>query len=144
MELSFETISSKNGKSSVKSVNFHEILIGLSHVNNDILMLDYSFFKYFASGETYNAITTHITNNIDCILHNNAYFSVYVNMKGLTIAEVDKHKSFIQNISLFLKQKYPNKLGKCCIYNTPFVFSQIYKFVSLFIDKDTQEKIECR
>jgi hypothetical protein len=144
MELSFENIASKNIISSIKSGNLNEILIGLSHVNNDILMLDYSFFKYFASGETYKIIITHITNNIDYILHNNTYFSVYVNMKGLTIAEVDKHKSFIQNISIFLKQKYPNKLGKCCIYNTPFVFSQIYNFVSLFIDKDTQEKIECR
>ena len=63
-------------------------------------------------------------------------------MKSLTLSDVDKHKIFIQNIAVFLKEKYPNKLEKCYVYNAPFVFAQIYNIVSIFIDKDTQKKIE--
>jgi hypothetical protein len=63
-------------------------------------------------------------------------------MKNLNIIDIDKHKSFIHNIAGFLKEKYPQKLSKCYIYNAPFVFAQIYNIISLFIDKDTQKKIE--
>jgi hypothetical protein len=67
---------------------------------------------------------------------------VHVNLKKLTLIDIDKHKEFIQDMSGHLKNKYPDKLIKCYIYNAPFVFSQIFNIVSLFIDKDTQKKIE--
>ena len=63
-------------------------------------------------------------------------------MKNLTITDIDKHTTFIQNLSGYLKDKYPQKLSKCYIYNAPFVFSQIYTIVSIFIDKETRKKIE--
>ena len=63
-------------------------------------------------------------------------------MKNLTITDVDKHIKFIQNMSVILKEKYPNKLTKCFVHNAPFVFSQILNIVSMFIDKETQSKIE--
>jgi hypothetical protein len=91
---------------------------------------------------TYSIIINYVTNNIDTILSNNEKFTVYVNLKKLTLVDIDKHKDFIHDLSLFLKNKYPNKLTKCYIYNAPFVFSQIFNIVSLFIDKDTQLKIE--
>ena len=72
----------------------------------------------------------------------NSNFNVHANIKNLTLADIDKHKEFIQNISIILKQKYTNKLTKCYIYNAPFVFSQILNIVSLFIDKETQTKIQ--
>jgi hypothetical protein len=72
----------------------------------------------------------------------NSNFNVHANLKNLTLADIDKHKEFIQNISIILKQKYTNKLTKCYIYNAPFVFSQILNIVSLFIDKETQTKIQ--
>ena len=65
-----------------------------------------------------------------------------MNLKKLTLIDIDKHKEFIQDMSVYLKDKYPDKLIKCYIHNAPFVFSQIFNIVSLFIDKDTQTKIE--
>ena len=65
-----------------------------------------------------------------------------MNLKKITLIDIDKHKEFIQDMSIYLKDKYPDKLTKCYIYNAPFVFSQIFNIVSLFIDKDTQTKIE--
>jgi hypothetical protein len=67
--------------------------------------------------------------------------TVHVNMKGLSITEIDKHKTFIQQMSKILQEKYPDKLSKCYVYNSSFIFSQIFNFVSMFVDKDTLKKI---
>ena len=122
--------------------NWDEMLNRLCYINDDAIVLDYKYFKYFAVKETYSIILKFITNQIDNLLAVNKYFIVHVNMKNLTISDIDKHKTFIQNISTLCKDKYPNKLSKCYIYNAPFVFSQIYNIVSMFIDKVTQQKIE--
>jgi hypothetical protein len=63
-------------------------------------------------------------------------------MKNLNISDVDKHYKFIQHISVLFKERYHNKLTKCFVYNAPFVFSQILNMISIFIDKETQSKIE--
>jgi ribosomal protein S17E len=63
-------------------------------------------------------------------------------MKKISLSDIDKHKIFIQNISTYLKEKYPDKLLKCFIHNAPFVFKQIFNIISTFIDKETQKKIE--
>jgi len=128
--------------SKIKKGDWISILNGICNHKNNSLIIDYRFFKYFATKETYNIITQLITNNIDNILQTNELFIVYVNMKKLTITEIDKHKDFIQFISVFLKEKYPQKLAKCFVYNAPFVFSTIFNIICLFIDKETQMKIE--
>lgn len=119
-----------------------DILSNLCNIKDNKIIIDYTYFKYFATKETYNIILTLITNNIDFILKTYPMFTVYINMKALTVIEIDKHKTFIQNISCFLKEKYPNKMAKCYVYNAPFVFSQVLNIVYLFVDKETQSKIE--
>lgn len=126
----------------IKTGQHRDILNKLCYIKENALILDYIYFKHFAHNATYNFILNYITNHIDFILTNNSEFIVYVNMKNLTILDIDKHKTFIQNISIYLKDKYPQKLSKCYVHNAPFIFSQFLNFVSLFIDKDTQNKIQ--
>lgn len=137
-----ENSSSEKIINKVKNGEWNDILNGLCCIKGNNILLNYIYFKYVATRETYNFILNYITNNIDIILSNNTEFIVHVNMKNLTIVDIDKHKLFIQEISGFLKDKYPQKLGKCYVYNAPFIFSQIFAIVSMFIDKDTQKKIE--
>lgn len=126
----------------IKNGEWSYILNNLCKINENMIILNYIYFKHFATTQTYNFILNYIVNQIDNILLNNNEFIVHVNMKHLTIVDIDKHKEFIQTISGFLKDKYPEKLKKCYIYNSPFVFTQIFNIVSMFIDKDTQKKIE--
>ncbi len=128
--------------SNIKKGEWDDIFKGMCSIKDDAIVLDYIYVKHFATKMTYNIILTHIINNIDIILSTYKKFNVYVNLKKLTLVDVDKHKEFIQEISTVLKDKYPDKLTKCYIYNAPFVFYQIFNLVSLFIDKDTQMKIE--
>lgn len=149
MDLSNKIFSEINENSSsekiihkVKNGEWRDILNGLCCIKENSIILNYIYFKHIAKDETYNYILNYITNNIDQVLQKNNQFIVHVNMKNLTIVDIDKHKVFIQNMSGFLKDKYPQKLSKCYVYNAPFIFTQIFAIVSMFIDKDTQKKIE--
>uniref|UniRef100_A0A6C0KQ08 CRAL-TRIO domain-containing protein n=1 Tax=viral metagenome TaxID=1070528 RepID=A0A6C0KQ08_9ZZZZ len=128
--------------SKIQKGDLHFILNEFCFINNNYLILNYKYFKYFGCKETYKLILEYLTKKIDEILINNNLFTIYLNMNSLTISEIDKHYDFIKQMSFFFKQKYPNKLEKCFIYNTPFVFSQFYKIISIFLDKETQKKIE--
>lgn len=128
----------------IKNNRLDDIVHYLCHSKNDKIILDYTCFKYFAGVETYPIILNVITNNIDNILKNHDTFSVHVNMKSLTMSDIDKHKTFICTLSNNFKERYPNKLNTCNIYHAPSVFAQIYKIISCFIDKETQKKIHLR
>lgn len=141
-ENNIESISSEKIVSNIKNGEWNSILRGLCNIKDDAIVMDYVYVKYFATKITYNIIINHITNNIDEILSKYPKFNVYVNLKKLTLVDVDKHKDFIQDISIILRDRYPDKLTKCYIYNAPFVFSQIFNMISYFIDKDTQTKVE--
>jgi hypothetical protein len=58
--------------------------------------------------------------------------------------EIDKNKLFIQQMSSILKEKFPDKLNLCYIYDAPYLFKQIYSFLSLLIDKKTLGKIKMK
>lgn len=128
----------------IKNNRLEDIVHHLCHAKGDKIILDYACFKYFAGPETYQTILTVITSNIDNILTHNDKFTVHVNMKHLTMSDIDKHKTFICVLSSQFKEKYPNKLNVCNIYHAPSVFAQIYKIISCFIDKETQKKIHIR
>lgn len=137
-----ENNSSEKIIEKIKRGEWSDILRGLCSVKDNKLILNYVYFKYTAKDDTYTYILNYITNNIDNILLYSNEFIVHANMKSVTLVDLDKHKEFIQYFSGYLKDKYPDKLEKCYVYNAPFVFSQIYNIVSKFIDKDTQKKIE--
>jgi hypothetical protein len=138
----FENSSSEKILDKVKKGQWNDILEGLCSIKENNIILNYIYFKYIAKDETYSYILNYITNNIDKVLVTNNEFIVHVNMKNLTIVDVDKHKEYIAYISDILKDKYPDKLAKCYVYNAPFIFTQIFNIVGMFIDKETQKKIE--
>lgn len=141
-KLFLESYSSEKIISKIKKGEWTEILNHLCHIDSNSIILDNHYFRFFATKETYNIILTHIITNLDNILLDYDCFTVHINMKNVNISDIDKHLNFIQNVSTLLKEKYPDKLTKCFIHNPPFVFSQILNLISLFIDKETRDKIE--
>lgn len=137
-----EKDTSEQIMSKIKNGDWTDILEKLCYVNDNYAILDYKYFKHFAVTNTYTLIINYITTNLDDILKNYPCFNIQLNVKNLTIVDLDKHKLFIQQMSIYFKEKYPNKLLKCYIYNAPFIFSQLFNIVSKFIDKETQQKIE--
>jgi len=126
----------------IRGGEWDDILTKLCNSNNDSIFLDHTFFKHFASKETYHILTNYILNHINNILLTHNSFVVHLNMKNLTLLELDKHMGFLQTFSVFLKETYANKMDKCYIYNAPFIISNIISMISLFIDAETLKKIE--
>jgi hypothetical protein len=138
----FDSSSSEIILSKIQKKEWNVIFEGLCNIQNNSVIIDYVYFKICATKDTYDLILNYLILKIDSILNNKSSFSTYINLKNLTVLEIDKHGQFIQHLSGILKDRYPNKLEKCYIYNAPFVFAKIYNIVSRFIDKDTQTKIE--
>ena len=111
-------------------------------VRENEMVLDTRYFVLIASPETYNIILESVICKIVKILENYQTVIVHLNMKTFTLTHVDKHYSFIKNICILLQERFPDKLEKCFVYNATFLFSQLFKIVSKFIDKKTQKKIE--
>jgi len=112
------------------------------NINNNDIILDYKYFKMCAFQETYEILIKYIADVIKTVLLSYPDFSFHINMKSLTLSDIDKYYTFIQSISETLKSTFPNKLNNCCIYNAPFIFSQLFNTLSCFIDKNTQKKIK--
>ena len=106
----------------IQKSNGDEILKNLCYIKEKSIILNYIYFKYFATKENYSYILNYIANNIDSILLNNSNVVLHVNMKNLTIVDIDKHKSFIQYISVYFQEKYPQKSALWRI----FVFNKSY------------------
>jgi hypothetical protein len=103
--------------------------------------MDIIYVKHFATKETQQIIIDLIINNINNVLNIYAKFVVHVNINSMKIRDVDNNRDFIRNMSKCLKERFTDKLDKCYIYNATAMFSQILNVISMFIDKDTKEKI---
>lgn len=125
----------------IKNNKFTEIFEGLSYIKNNALIIEYKYLKYFASLHTYDIITDYIDKQLSNILMKNNTFTIYVNMKSISITDIDKHHNYISYISKFFSDKYPNLLHKCYIYNAPYIFEKIFAMIRVFIDKETLTKI---
>jgi hypothetical protein len=146
-EYSSEMLFSKNHIKSekimekIRTNKFSEIFEGLGYIKNDGFVMDYKYFKYFATNFTYEIITKYIDSNIMDILKTYNTFNIYINMQSLSITDVDKHREYICFMSKFFSERYPNRLHKCYVYNAPFIFEKVFSMIHSFIDKETQTKI---
>ena len=133
---------SENILSKIRQGDWQFILNGICNIRDNALIMDFIYVKHFSTKQTQQIIIDLIVNNIDKILNVNSKFIVHVNIHNMKLKDVDNNRDFIRTISKCLKEKFPDKLDKCYIYNATTMFSQILNVISLFIDKDTKEKIQ--
>jgi hypothetical protein len=135
-------------KSLIKKYNIvlsaEEVLNNLCFAfeNTNDILLDYRYFKCFISQDAYDSVFSHFYNLIKKILETNNTFTIHVYIKSLSLIDIDKYYTFIGKISQIMKDAFPDKLYKCYIYNASFIFSQLIKIISRFVDKKTQDKIQ--
>jgi hypothetical protein len=109
-------------------------------INNEI-ELNYKYFKIINTFIEKNEILNYMIYIIENVLTNFSTFIIHANIEKLTLLEVEKNKVFIQSMTTILKDKFPDKLEKCFIYEGSFIFKQIYNLLSIFIDKATLKKV---
>ena len=118
------------------------LLDNLCYHKDNTCYFDYTIFKQLANTDTYPIIIQLIINNIDAILKEHDQFDGHISLKHMTIGDVDKHFGFWRDMSSVLKIKYKNKLNRCYVYDNQSFFAKCYNVAKVFIDKDTQEKIQ--
>lgn len=130
-------------KKNIIQICFSDILCKLCFTmhNNDIV-LDYRYFKFISTPDSYEKIIDYIVFTIQNVLKKQDTFIFHVNMNSITLLHIEKYFPFIQQISEVLKTTFPDKLNTCYIYNAPYIFSKLFSVVSMFIDKKTQQKIQ--
>lgn len=139
----FNPINNRTDKimAKIKAADLQYILNGLCYLNDDAIIIDFKYFKFFAEKVTYPLITQILTNHCDLVLQSYPKFVVHLNVSVLNIAQLDKHRTYLSQISHLFANKYPDTLKTCYVYNASFVFSQIFNIVSLIVDKETLTKI---
>jgi hypothetical protein len=128
----------------IQNININQItslLNKLCIINNNNLILNYKIFKFISCNETYSLINNYITASIKSILKNSNTVNVHMSMKDLTMNEINKHHSYFYNLIILFKNEFPDKLHVCYVYNTPYIFSNLFSIISCLIDKKTKEKI---
>jgi len=128
-------------------LNFHgynidELLHLFCHIKiNNEIEINYKYFKTINTFIDKAIVLNYLFLIVENVLNKYETFIVHVNIEKLTLLEIERNKDFIQNMSSMLKEKFPDKLDFCLIYEGSFIFKQIYNLLSIFIDKKTLKKI---
>jgi len=112
------------------------------NIKENYVYIDYTFFKYFANENNYNDITAHVLASLHEVLKTYEKFTIHLSLKHLTVKEIDLHYNYIAQVCTIFKTTFPEKLDICFVHNAPFVFSQLFSIISVFLDKITQKKIQ--
>jgi hypothetical protein len=138
--------SSTNEKNNLnnEALKIAELLHTFCYIssNENDITLNFKSLKLINKQLSNDFLLEHLINNIDLVLTKYNVFKFHINVKSISILDVDKNKDFIQKASIVLKEKYPCKLDICYIYEAPNMFSNIFKLIFAFVDKETQKKIK--
>jgi len=141
--LTSQNTNSSNVNLRLNTEKMHELLNNFCNnkINNEI-EISYKFFKSIKIFIDKNEILNYVILIIEKVLNKYERFIIHVNIEKLTLLEIEKNKDFIQNMSTILREKFPDKLDFCNIYEGSIIFKQIYNLLAIFIDKKTLKKIQ--
>jgi len=127
-----------------EAIKIAELLNNFCYIssNENDITLNCKSLKLLNKQLSIDFLIEHIIKNIDMVLTKYNVFKFHINVKSISILDVDKNKEFIKNASIILKEKYPYRLDICYIYEAPSMFTNIFKLIFAFVDKETQKKIK--
>jgi hypothetical protein len=140
--LTNQNTNSNNINLRLNEEKMREILNNFCHIKTkNEIAINYKHFKSINIFIDKNDILNYLILNIENVLNKYETFVIHVNIEKLSLLEIEKNKDFIQNMSTVLREKFPDKLDFCIIYEGSFIFKQIYNLLAIFIDKKTLKKI---
>ena len=131
-----------NNNLKLNEEKMNELLYNFCHIKmKNEIDVHYKYFKLINTNVDNNNILKYLIFIVENVLQTYDTFIVHVNVEKLTLLEVEKNRDFIIAMSNILKERFPDKLDSCIIYEGSFIFKQIYKLLSIIIDKNTLKKI---
>ena len=150
MNYNFNNLTTNNNSNFSQSINMkinenklQELLHNFCSVKtNNEIVVNYKYFKIINTFIDKNNILNYLIFIVENVLKNYETFIIHANIEKLTLLEIDKNRDFVQNMSNILRDRFPDKLELCFIYEGSFIFKQVYNLLSLFVDKKTLRKIK--
>jgi len=145
MDYNITNNTNKTNKTNLKlnDEKMNELLYNFCHIRmKNEISIHYKYYKTINTFIDNENILQYLVFIVENVLQNYNTFIVHVNIEKLTFLEVEKNKNFVIMMSNILKERFPDKLDFCIIYEGSFIFKQIYKFLSVIIDKNTLKKIQ--
>jgi hypothetical protein len=108
------------------------------------LHFNYTVFKTVVNPSIYNDLISFIFKTNDHILETCSSYTVYIDVKGLTMTGVERYKDFVVLLSDQGKingKNFLEKLTNVYIVNPPFMISNIGKILLPLLDKIVKDKI---
>jgi len=150
MNYNINNLTTKSQNNNINNINLklnedklNELLNNFCHIKLDNeIVLNYKYFKIINTFIDKNYILNYLICIIDNVVAKYNTFIIHANIEKLTLLEIEKNRDFVQNMSTALKDRFPDKLEVCLIYEGSFIFKQMYNLLSHFIDKKTMKKIK--
>lgn len=124
------------------AANSQELLNHICYIIDNCIYVDYRYFKPISDPSIYEQLLAHIINTITQTLSAAPTLIVHVSLKGLSIREIDKHINFFKRTAVILDTHFPKMLSNCYVYNASSIFTQFFRILSCFVDKDTLNKVK--
>lgn len=118
-----------------------EYLDFICRVDGCNVYIDNRHFKYIGHLTNYDIILDHIVASLHKVLETFPLYTIHLCLKSLTVGQIEKHYQFIKHACDVLKKTFVNKLNVCYIYQAPFIFNQLFRLITPFLDKLTISKM---
>jgi len=129
----------------MSTLNYEKIaFIDNSNLQRCTIIFNAKYFKKKKNSK-YDDLLAHILKTLSNGLllsqqKNSQTFDVLVYLDGIKATELDF--GFAKNFIIIIQQLFPNRLNKCYFHHAPGFFRLFFENLSIFIDKQTQNKVQ--
>jgi hypothetical protein len=115
--------------------------------DSNIVFIDYTIFKTFASQLNYQNIVDSLVSKILLVSSIYQTFEVHLNLKSLTVSAIERYRPIFQiyydtccRNGLYYKSE---TFDRFVIYNTPMIINSVIPIIIKYTDQSIKSKIIC-
>jgi hypothetical protein len=126
-----------------KSVDLHRMFSNLcNNPCGNIIRVDSRYFKLLVKHNIdLDLIQDYICNSVAKVLLTHSNYELHVNLKSFSLLDFERNQPLVHRMTTLFRAKFANKIGKCYLHNTSFLFKAIYSFFKRIMSKDDLENI---
>jgi hypothetical protein len=124
-----------------KTLDLHGLFHKLCNYCDNNIHVDSRYFKLLIKHKIdIQLLQDYICNIVEKVLLTHSKYEIHANAETLSIFDFEKYKTFILEMTNTFRGKFTNRLEKCYLYNTSFLFKLMHSFFKRVMSK---EDLEC-
>ena len=124
-----------------KTLDLHGLFHKLCNYRDNYIHVDSRYFKLLIKHKIdIQLLQDYICNIVEKVLLTHSKYEIHANAETLSIFDFEKYKTFILEMTNTFRGKFTNRLEKCYLYNTSFLFKLMHSFFKRVMSK---EDLEC-